>query len=103
MKPKVVCLCGSSRFKKQILGVAQRETLRGHIVLTHGFYHHTDNVPITDQQKAALDELHLRKIDISDTILVVNINGYVGESTKKAIAYTVKQGKAVSYLEDPLL
>jgi hypothetical protein len=101
-RPKVVCLCGSSRFKKQILGAAQRETLRGHIVLTHGFYHHVDMVPISAKQKEALDALHLRKIDLCDGILVVNINGYVGESTKKAIAYAKEHDKGIEFLEEEL-
>ena len=98
-RPTIVCLCGSSKFKDQILGVQQRETLKGKIVLQHGFFHHRDMVPINDGEKAMLDELMLRKIDIADEIIVVNIHGYIGESTKEAIAYAEKYGKGIRYEE----
>ena len=101
IKPKVITVCGSSKFKGAILGVTQRLTLKGHIVINHGFFHHRDMVPITDAQKLELDELMLRKIDISDAIHIVNINGYMGSTTHVAINYAQKQRKAITY-EEPL-
>jgi hypothetical protein len=53
--------------------------------------------PVTDEQKAALDALHLRKIDLADRVLVVNPGGYVGESTSREIAYSHATGKPVSF------
>lgn len=50
--------------------------------------------------KQMLDQLHFRKIDISDGIHVVNKGGYVGESTAREIDYAIKLGKAVTYMED---
>lgn len=99
--PTVVCIIGSSKFKAQQLGVAQRETLRGKIVLLPGFWHHVDMVPITDEQKRMIDELTLRKIDMADEVLVVNLNGYVGVSTQKGIDYAKLVDKPVKYLEGP--
>lgn len=100
-RPKVVCFLGSTKFKEHELGLAQRETLRGHIVLMHGFYHHVDRVPISDRQKADLDRLMLNKIDLADEVFVINVNGYVGESTKRAIEYARDKDKPVRWLEQP--
>ena len=100
-RPKVVCICGSSRFKKDHLGFAQRETLLGKIVLITGFFHHADRVPITTEQKKKLDELQCQKIDLADEVLVVNPNGYIGESTKEQVAYARKTHKPLRWVEEP--
>ncbi|WP_442928175.1 hypothetical protein [Microbacterium sp. CCNWLW41] len=73
---------------------ANRElTFAGIIVLAPG----EANGPVTPLQKAVLDALHLRKIDLADRVLVVNPGGYVGDSTRREIAYARAQGKAVSF------
>lgn len=97
--PVVICIVGSSKFKPQIIGLMQRETLKGKIVLQHGFYHHVDLVPITDQQKAMLDELMLRKIDLAHEVLVCNMNGYIGQSTKRAVEYAREKNKRLFFEE----
>jgi len=51
----------------------------------------------TPEQKAVLDALHLRKIDLADRVLVVNPGGYVGESTRQEIDYARAAGKPVSF------
>jgi len=97
MSRKVIAVIGSSKFKDQQLGIAQRETLKGNVALVTGFWHHVDKVPITDEQKARLDELTLYKVKIADEVIVVNPNGYVGQSTKEQIAFAKASGKPVSY------
>jgi hypothetical protein len=54
---------------------------------------------VTDEQKAALDALHLRKIDLADRVLVVNPGGYIGESTRREIAYADATGKPISFTD----
>jgi hypothetical protein len=49
--------------------------------------------------KQRLDDLHLRKIDLADEILVVNVGGYIGQSVRREIAYARQQGKRVRWLE----
>lgn len=93
----IVAIIGSSRFKAQHLGIAQRETLLGKVVLVTGFWHHVDMVPISSAQKEELDQLTLRKIDMADEVIVVNVNGYVGESTKRAISHAHTLGKPIRY------
>lgn len=102
-RPNVVCILGSTKFREQLIGYAQGLTLDGNIVLTHGFYHHHDKVPITDAQKDMLDTLMDHKIDICDNVFVVNPNGYIGESTKRAIIHARQKGKGIRFLEEPSL
>jgi len=100
-EPEVVCLLGSTKFKDHIMGVAQRETLKGNIVLIHGFFHHVDMVPITDEQKQMIDDLMIRKINMSNRCVVVNVNGYIGKTTRRGIDAARAGGKKVDYLEKP--
>lgn len=53
----------------------------------------------TPEQKAALDDLHLRKIDLADRVLIVNPGGYVGESTRREIAYAQAAGRPVEFTD----
>ena len=55
--------------------------------------------PVTDEQKTALDALHLRRIDLADRVLVVNPGGYIGESTSREIAYARATGKPISFTD----
>ena len=50
--------------------------------------------------KAMLDDMHKRKIDMADEIYVINVEGYVGESTRSEITYALTHGKKVRYLEN---
>ena len=106
-KPAIVCLCGSTRFTEAFRAANLNETLAGRIVLTVGCDTKSD-LELFDltpdefaQLKARLDELHRRKIDIADEIFVLNVNDYIGESTRSEIAYASAHGKRVRYLESP--
>lgn len=96
-KPKVVCLCGSTRFKTEFESTELGLTLQGYIVLTVGGFMHADDLPITPEQKRQLDWLHKHKINMADEVLVLNVDGYIGSSTKSEIEYAILQGKPVRY------
>lgn len=100
-RPPVVCLCGSTRFPEEWRDATRRLSLAGEIVLSVGVMIHAGAEPIRDDgpEKTKLDELHLRKIDLADYVLVLNKNGYVGASTAREIAYARSTGKPVRYLE----
>lgn len=98
-RPLVVCLCGSTRFKGAFEHANRAETLAGNIVLSVGVFGHAQATPPSDEEKMLLDKLHLRKIDLADEILVVNVGGYVGDSTARELAYAINAGKTVRYLE----
>ena len=74
--------------------------MKGIIVLTVGWYSHTDGETYypTKKEKIALDELHFRKIDVANEVHVINVGGYIRESTRNEIEYAFKQGKPVLYL-----
>jgi len=107
-RPKIVCLCGSSKFKEAFDIANAHETLKGNIVLTMGVFAHSDypsglktltnDGDSSNKTKALLDELHLQKVDMADEIVVVNFGDYVGQSTKNEIQRAVDQGKPVRFL-----
>lgn len=103
-RPKIVCLCGSTRFPDAWKKAHREESLKGNIVLSVGVMIQAGDTPIREDgpQKQALDELHLRKIDLADEVLILNVGGYIGESTKREFDYAVSHGKFVRMLEGGL-
>ena len=92
-KMKVVTLCGSTRFK---------EHLEGNVVISVGLFGHSGDEEVWKPgMKEMLDKMHLQKIDMADEIFVINVGGYIGESTRREIAYATDKGKKVNYLEMP--
>ena len=99
-RPKVVCLCGSTRFMLAFYNANLNETLLGNIVLSVGCSSHSDaDLKLTEETKGGLGELHKRKIDISDEIFVLNVGGYIGPSTRSEIEYAERHDVPVRYLE----
>lgn len=105
--PKIVVLCGSTRFYDEFQAANYRFTMQGLIVLSVGFYPHAveksghgEGVGHDSVEKVALDELHKRKIDLADSVFVINVGGYVGRSTLSEIRYAVNVGKPIEWLED---
>jgi hypothetical protein len=104
--PPIVCLCGSTRFWKVFQEESLRLTLEGKIVLSVGAAVATDEEHfghLSEEEKVRikedLDELHLRKIDLADEVLILNVDGYIGESTRRELEYARKKGKKVRFLE----
>jgi len=98
---KIVTLCGSTRFKEQFIEAQKRLTLDGCIVISVGMFGHSGDEEVWKPGvKDMLDDMHLRKIDLADEIFVINVGGYIGESTRREIAYAEKTGKKVNYLEE---
>ena len=78
----------------------KRLTLDGCIVISVGLFGHSGDDDVWKPGvKEMLDDMHLRKIDMADEIFVINVGGYIGESTKREIAYAEQKGKKVNYLE----
>ena len=98
----IICICGSVRFKDAIMHEACRKSMAGFIVLMpncldHDYFHKN---PLGIESKKNLDKLHFVKIDLCDYVLVVNEDGYIGESTAREIAYAKELGKPISYVFD---
>lgn len=104
---KIVTLCGSTKFKKEFLEVQKKLTLLGYIVISVGLFGHSGDSEVWENMdegtltktKSMLDDMHKRKIDLSDMIYVINVGGYIGESTRSEIEYAISTGKEVHYLE----
>lgn len=96
---KVITLCGSTRFKEDFMREQKRLTLEGYIVISVGLFGHSgDDEVWSDNKKQMLDDMHKRKIDMCDEIYVINVNNYIGESTRSEIEYAIKYRKKVNYL-----
>lgn len=106
-KYKVITLCGSTKFKDEFLKVQKDLTLQGNIVISVGLFGHSGDNEVWENMdegtltktKEMLDDMHKKKIDMSDEIFVINVDGYIGESTKSEIEYAKKHGKKINYLE----
>ena len=104
----VVTLCGSTRFKNEFLEAQKRLTLEGNIAISVGLFGHSGDSEVWDgmdegtlsRTKEMLNDMHKRKIDMADSIFVINVGGYIGESTKSEIEYAKAHGKEVHYLEE---
>lgn len=104
---KIVTLCGSTKFKKEFLKIQKKLTLLGYIVISVGLFGHSGDNEVWENMdegtltktKSMLDDMHKRKIDLSDMIYVINVGGYIGESTRSEIEYAKSTGKEVHYLE----
>ena len=103
----VVTLCGSTRFKNEFMEAQKRLTLEGNIVISVGLFGHSGDDEVWENMdegtltktKEMLDDMHKRKIDMADSIFVINVGGYIGDSTKSEIEYAKSHGKEIRYLE----
>ena len=99
-KYKVITLCGSTKFKDAFLKAQKDLTLQGNIVISVGLFGHSGDDEVWNVgTKEMLDDMHKRKIDMADEIFVINVGGYIGESTKSEIEYAERNGRVVRYLE----
>ncbi|MCK5013521.1 MAG: hypothetical protein KAS66_06850 [Candidatus Omnitrophica bacterium] len=95
---KVITLCGSTRFRKEFEEVNAELSLKGNVVFSVGLFGKDENIPLTIYEKNLLDSVHLAKIKLSDEIFVINVGGYIEESTKREITYAHEHGKIVNYI-----
>lgn len=102
-RPEIVCLCGSMRFHDAFRQAKYDLELAGKIVLAPvvppGAREHGETAGCAREQKARLDALHRRKIKMADRVLILNVGGYVGESTRAEIEYARMLGKQVEFLD----
>jgi hypothetical protein len=99
-KMNVITLCGSTKYKEEFVLVNKWLTLQGNIVISVSMFGHIDKEPLTQAEKITLDAIHKRKIDLADEIFVVNVDGYIGNSTKEEIFYAESNGKKIRFFDD---
>ena len=96
---KRIALCGSLKFQKEMMIIAEKMALEGNCILTP-VYPIIENCERTDEQLKKLKKAHFKRIELSDAILVINKNNYIGDSTKLEIEYAKKLGKEIMYYTD---
>ncbi len=97
---RIVCLCGSTRFKEAYEKANREESAKGRIVLTVAMYGHLEGLKMDSYEKRTFDKVHYDKILLADEILVLNVNKYIGLSTYAEIQFAVKYGRRVRFLEE---
>ncbi len=95
----IVTVCGSSRFKKEILAVAHDLAIQGNTVLAPTVFHHMEEEELPREVLLQLDNSHKEKIEMSDAIFVVNVNKYIGEGTYSDIDWAQRKKKQIYFLE----
>lgn len=95
----IVCLCGSTKFKEAYRAAEREEALKGNIVLSVGLFGHLEGLDMSGEDKKKLDELHKDKIELADEIFVLNVGGYIGESTNSELNYAIRLMKKIRFLE----
>lgn len=107
-RPRIICLCGSTRFIDTFAVQTWELELQGFIVLgctllPQWYCPVRDHFAETLGVKEQRDEHHLRKIDLADEVLILNVDGYIGDSTRREIKYAASLGKPIRYLEEQQL
>ncbi len=102
---KVICLCGSTRFTDEMLVKQWELTKKGFIVVSWcavpDSYFSGPHVGDAEGVKEIVDEVHKRKIDLADSVFVMNVQNYIGESTASEIRYAQAHGKPIEWLNPP--
>jgi len=93
-----ITLCGSTKFKKAFIEWNARLTLEGNVVYSVALWGHQMKKYPSDEEKEILDAVHLAKIAYSDEIFVLDVDGYIGESTRNEIEYAKIIRKNIRYL-----
>ena len=97
---KIITICGSYKFKKEMMEIAEKMTLKGNCIITPIDLTKPNKEAYTEDEALMLDKIHKEKIKISDAILVINVNGYIGNSTNSEIEYAKSLNKEILYYTD---
>jgi ACT domain-containing protein len=96
---KIITVCGNLKFEQDMKYYAEKLTLEGNCVLSV-IYPTKNSEEYTKDEISILGIGHIKRIDISDAIFVVNKNGYIGEAVRKEINYAKEHNKEILYLEN---
>ena len=98
---KVITVCGSLKFYKEMMEITEKMELQGNCMLVPIYNpSKTSKDDFTEEEALMLDKMHKERIKLSDSILVVNVNGYIGDSTKSEIEFAKSLNKEIIYYND---
>ena len=98
---KIITVCGSLRFYKEMMEITEKMELQGNCMLVP-IYNPTkpNKDDFTKEEALMLDKMHKERIKLSNAILVVNVNDYIGSSTKSEIEFAKSLNKEILYYTD---
>lgn len=99
---KIITICGSLKFQKEMIEISEKMELKGNCVLPVIYPTKEDKDAYTKEELLMLDKMHKEKIKLSDAILVVNVGGYIGNSTKSEMEFAKSLNKEILYYTDLL-
>jgi hypothetical protein len=100
MTNKIICLCGSLRFKGLFEKIEAHFVQENYVVLLPCcMYVDIERKYGVADYKNKVDAIHLRKIDLADEVFIINKDGYIGESTQRELDYAKMQKKVIRFLE----
>ena len=99
---KIITVCGSLRFIKEMLQIAEKLELEGNSVLLPIYNLNKNKDAFNSDEILMLSKMHKEKIKLSDAVLVVNVDGYIGNSTKDEMEFAKKLNKEIIYYTDLL-
>ncbi len=98
---KIITVCGSLKFYKEMIEITEQMELKGNCMLVPIYNpNKTSKDDFTLEEAQILDDMHKERIKLSDAILVVNVNGYIGNSTKNEIEFAKSLNKEIIYYSD---
>ena len=97
---KIITICGSLKFKDEMIDIAEKMELKGNCILCPIYPTNPDKDAYTEDEVLILNKMHKEKIKLSDSILVVNVNVYIGNSKKNEIEYAKSLNKEILYYTD---
>ena len=99
-KLNILTICGSLKFQKEMIQISEELELQGICVLSPVYPTREDKAAYTKEELLIFDKMHKEKIKLSDAIFVVNVDGYIGSSTRSEIEYAKSPGKEILYYTD---
>ncbi len=100
---KIITVCGSLKFYKEMVEITEKMELQGNCMLVPIYNpNKASKDDFTEEEALMLDKMHKERIKLSDAILVVNVNGYIGSSTKSEIEFAKALNKEIIYYTDLL-
>lgn len=98
---KIITVCGSLKFYKEMMDITEKMELQGNCMLVPIYnFSKSSKDDFTEEEALMLDKMHKERIKLSDAILVVNVNDYIGSSTKIEIEFAKSLNKEIIYYTD---
>ena len=98
---KIITVCGSLKFYKEMMDITEKMELQGNCMLVPIYNpSKSSKDDFTEEEALMLDKMHKERIKLSDSILVVNVNNYIGSNTKSEIEFAKSLNKEIIYYTD---